>query len=236
MVHDLDLHILLYLNSLLPSGGLWHEIFEDIGNNALIRGFPVFVPLLVLWHSNEKPARRSRMLAGFIAACVATLLSVQLQHHVHTHIRPFLDPAIHLQNVDSTRPWTWDHQDSFPSDTASLFFSLAMVVFIENKLAGTVAFLWSLISVGVFRVALGWHYPSDIAGALILGPACVVLFERSHWLAGRLVRLLLRYQSRPYIVQAGVFLFLADAYWLFQGLQGLYQLFQMSGKNLITKL
>jgi undecaprenyl-diphosphatase len=236
MVQYLDVQILLHLNWLLPSNGIRREIFEDIGNNPLIRGLPVFAPLLALWHSGENPARRSRMLAGFLAVCVATLVSVQIQHHVHSHIRPFLNPEIHLQGIDSNLTQSWDHEDSFPSDTATEFFSLAMVVFLENKLAGTIAFLWSLISVGVVRMAMGYHYPSDVIGALILGPGIVLLSERIRWMPAEMNKLLLRLKSRPYIVQAAVFLFLADAYWLFYGLQGVYNVFQMAGKDLVTRL
>jgi undecaprenyl-diphosphatase len=111
-----------------------------------------------------------------------------------------------------------------------------MVVFLENKLAGTIAFLWSLISVGVVRMAMGYHYPSDVIGALILGPGIVLLSERIRWMPAEMNKLLLRLKSRPYIVQAAVFLFLADAYWLFYGLQGVYNVFQMAGKDLVTRL
>jgi hypothetical protein len=110
------------------------------------------------------------------------------------------------------------------------------VIFRENRLAGTVAFLWSLFSVGLVRIALGWHYPSDIAAGLILGPVCVLLSERMHWLANRMASLLVRFQSRPYIVNAAVFLFLADAYWLFSGLQGIYSGIQVSARSLLARL
>jgi membrane-associated phospholipid phosphatase len=236
MIASLDVQIVTHLSSWISIHHVWHKVFDVIVNNPLLRGFPVFFPLIALWHSGENRKRRVRMLAGFLATCAATLISVVIQHHVHSHIRPFLDPALHLQEFAPNGNWSWDHLDSFPSDSATLFFALATVLFRENRLAGAIAFLWSLFSVGLVRVALGWHYPSDVAGALILGPLCVLLSEHTHWLIDRMERLLSRFQSRPYIVHAAVFLFLADAYWLFYGLEGVYSGIQASAKSLFMRL
>jgi len=235
MIASLDVQIVTHLNSWASLNSAWRGIFEGIGNNPLIRGFLIFFPIVALWHSSENRGHRARILAGLLATCAATLFSVQIQHHVHSHIRPFLDPALHLQGIDLRANVDWDHLDSFPSDTATLFFALSTVIFRENRLAGTVAFLWSLISVGLVRIALGWHYPSDVAGALILGPGCVLLFDRTHWLLERMDKLLLRSQSRLYFLHAAVFIFLADAYWLFYGMQGIYSGIQVSAKNLIQR-
>jgi undecaprenyl-diphosphatase len=236
MTTSLDGQIVAHLNSWVFANGSWSGLFEIIGNNPLVRGFPVFFPLVALWHSNENRERRIRMLAGFMGVLAATLISVVMQNHFHSHVRPFLNPDLHLRGIARGLTLNWDHLDSFPSDTATLFCALAMVVFLENKLAGTIALLWSLLSVGLVRIALGWHYPSDIAGGLILGSGCVVLSEHMHWLVYRMERLLLRFQKRPYIVHAAVFLFLADAYWLFYGMQGIVSGIRMSARSLFIRL
>ena len=54
-------------------------------------------------------------------------------------------------------------------------FSLAAVIFLENRLVGCLCFLWVLVFIALIRVVFGWHYPSDIVGSLILGAACVYL-------------------------------------------------------------
>ena len=154
------------------------------------------------------------------ATCVATGLSVLLQHTLAIHMRPFLDPSLHLRFVDAGSAMNWNHANSFPSDTAALFFGLATVVFLEHRMAGRIAFLWSLVTVGIVRVALGWHYPSDIAGGLILGVSCVYLFTRIRFLERFCARMLQSCGPRFYLVHALLFIFLADAYSLFPGLQG----------------
>jgi undecaprenyl-diphosphatase len=167
------------------------------------------------------------MLIGLLATTVATILSVWMQYHLAIHIRPFLDPTLHIHGIDPHLivGWGSDRLNSFPSDSVTLFFSLATVIFLENRIAGCIAFLWSLVAIGISRVAMGWHYPSDIAGGLLLGIACVYLCTRIRPLRGFFERLLLRCEPRIYLIHVLVFFFLADAYTSFAGLQGFYLAF-----------
>ena len=73
--------------------------------------------------------------------------------------------------------------------------------------------------IGGIRVVFGWHYPSDIVGSLILGPAVVYLFVNIPYVAPLFKRALKLFESRMYIVHALLFFFLTDAYNLFHGWQ-----------------
>jgi hypothetical protein len=127
IIAGIDKEILLALNSFAGANvHLW-----KLANNSLFRGFPLFFSLPALWFSGDHRERRGQMSAGLLAVCLATILSVWLQFHVAVHTRPILDPALHLQTV--IPPWTWDRASSFPSDTATLFFGLAAVVFEEES-------------------------------------------------------------------------------------------------------
>ena len=212
-----DIDLLLTLNSLVGSNvdiRLW-----DFGNYQVFRGFPIFFSLFALWFSDNCIKRRSRMLAGLSATCLAVLLSVWLQHHITPHIRPLLDPALHLNIADPQWATVFKRQGSFPSDTATLFFSLAAIIFLENRLVGCLCFLWVLVIIGAIRVVFGWHYPSDIVGSLILGPACVYLFIKIPYLVPLFERALKLFESRMYIVHALLFVFLVEASNLFLGFQ-----------------
>jgi undecaprenyl-diphosphatase len=211
-IADLDRDILLTLNSF--GGGNKH--LWELANNALFRGFPLFFSLPALWFSGGHLERRGRMLAGLLAVCLATILSVWLQFHVDVHTRPMLDPALHLDTVPT---WTWDRTGSFPSDTATLFFGLAAVVFAEERLVGLVCFVWVAVIIAIPRVILGFHYASDIIGSLLLGPACVFVFAWSPYPRRLFERALMVFEDRMYIVHALLFVFLADASNLFLSLQ-----------------
>ena len=135
-IAGLDKEILLALNSF---GGGNKDLWE-LANNSLFRGFPIFFSLPALWFSGGYQERRGRMLAGLLAVCLATIFSFWSQFHIAVHTRPALDPALHLQTF--ILPMTWDRMSSFPSDTGTLFFGLAAVVFVERRLLGSFCFVW----------------------------------------------------------------------------------------------
>ena len=220
MSGNLDQELLLKLNALAGT----HTGFYELATNSLFRGFPIFGSLVALWFADDCGMRRSRMLAGLFGVCLATVLSVWFQFHVALHTRPLLDPALHLNTVDV--PWSWDRKGSFPSDTATLFFGLATVVFLESRLAGWLCFLWVTVVIAMSRVAFGFHYPSDIVGSLILAAAFVVFFNRSPYPRIGFERMLFAFSNRMYLVHAFVFVFLAEASNLFLSLEQL-------GKHLV---
>jgi membrane-associated phospholipid phosphatase len=143
------------------------------------------------------------MLAGLLAVCLATIVSVWLQFHVAVHTRPILDPALHLETV--VPPWTWDRMSSFPSDTATLFFGLAAVVFVEQRLVGLFCFVWVAVIIAIPRVIFGFHYASDIIGSLVPGSACVFIFAGSPYPRRLFDRTLMLFEGRMYIVSRTFF-------------------------------
>jgi undecaprenyl-diphosphatase len=218
-IGDMDIELLQTLNSLLGSNDLHNRRLWEFCENALFRGFLVFFSLLALWFSGDCIKRQSRMLAGLGATCLAVLLSFWLQNQITPHIRPLLDPALHLNIADPQWATVFEHQGSFPSDTATLFFSLAAIIFLENRLVGFLCFIWTLVIIGGYRVVFGWHYPSDIVGSLILGPAVVYLFINIPYVVPLLERALKLFEDRMYVVHALLFFFLMDVYNLFNGLR-----------------
>jgi membrane-associated phospholipid phosphatase len=161
------------------------------------------------------------MLAGLLAVCVATILSVWSQFHFHVHVRPLLEPALHLKLANPKWAEGWGRTGSFPSDTATLFFGLATVILMENWSLGMLGFLWVLVMIATPRVIFGWHYPSDIIGALVLGPGCVFLFSGTPYPRMLFARMLTLFENRMYFVHAALFLFLADAFNSFNSLREL---------------
>jgi membrane-associated phospholipid phosphatase len=225
-VQLMDTKLLVAINSFFLSTEQKSYFMLFMGNNPVPRGFPIFLSLVGLWFSAECNKRRSRMLIGLLATCFATVASVWLQRHFTPHIRPLLDPTIPLKVVGV--PTTgWDRLGSFPSDTATLFFSLVAVIVIENRLLGLLCFIWALMTAGVARIALGIHFPSDILGALVLGPVAVCLFNSVPYFKTLVERALNLFQDRMYLVHSLLFLFLAEAYDLFVGFQGTLKYFRI---------
>ena len=212
-----DRELLLTLNSLVGSDGLY--LLWVLVNDELFTRSPIFFALVAVWFSGDCRKRQSRMLAGLLGVCLATLLSVWLQAHLTPHIRPVLDPALHLKIFDTTRGASWDRKGSFPSDTATLFFALATVIFLETRLVGLICFCWVAAMIAVPLVVFGSHYPSDIVGSLALGPAVVLLFNKIPYPRLLIERGLMLFEDRMYVVHALLFVFLWEAFNLFQSLQ-----------------
>jgi undecaprenyl-diphosphatase len=104
------------------------------------------------------------------------------------------------------------------------------VIFLENRLVGLFCLLWVAVLIGVPRVIFGWHYPTDIVGSLVLGLACVLLFNTVPYLRALFERTLILSESRMYIVHALVFIFLIEGSELFNSLLKLGKiLLQLSG-------
>jgi membrane-associated phospholipid phosphatase len=214
----LDRELLLTLNSLAADGASF--FWWGLGGNTLIREFIIVFPLVALWFADDSKERRSRMLAGFLGVCLATLLSIWFQFHLNIHIRPLLDTALPLVVVKPEwATFFGDRANSFPSDTATLFYGLAMVVFLENRWVGLFCLFWATAVIAVPRIAFGWHYPSDIIGSAILGPGSVILFERISYLRISIERMLKLFDKGMYLIHALLFVFLAEAANLFASLQ-----------------
>jgi membrane-associated phospholipid phosphatase len=103
-----------------------------------------------------------------------------------------------------------------------MVFCLGITIFLENKLLGCVAMLWSLITIDLERVVQGWHYPSDIAGGFVLAAVCVLFFTQLRPLRAFFDGLLKRFEQRMYLFDACVVIFMAEAYSFFHGLQGIH--------------
>src|SRR5581483_9262341 len=175
MSGQFDTNIVLWLNGILAHHFWLAKIASGLALNPIARGVPVFVPLIVLWFSPSHITDRGRMVLGLAGACFATLVSVLLQKHLHVDIRPLFNSALHLYQPNRVDLSQWDRINSFPSDTATLYFALSTVIFLEWRLAGALSYVWSFITAGICRAALGFHYPSDIAAGIVLGTAMVLL-------------------------------------------------------------
>ncbi len=125
--------------------------------------------------------------ASALTAAAMAMIANQAIAHLWARPRPFIDhPALtHLLAARTTDP-------SFPSDHAAAAFAIAFAVLAFSGWAGG-TFLAAATLIGVSRIALGVHYPSDVlAGALVgLGAATLVTTLGRPWVE-RLVVLVSR--------------------------------------------
>jgi undecaprenyl-diphosphatase len=100
--------------------------------------------------------------SALVAAAVA-MLANQAIAHLWERPRPFVDhrALTHLLTAPSPDP-------SFPSDHAAAAFAIAFTILSFSRRAGT-GFLLAATLIGISRIALGLHYPSDVLAGLAVG-------------------------------------------------------------------
>lgn len=119
--------------------------------------------------------------SGLVSAAIAVVAN-QAVSHLWERPRPFAaHPALtHLLSAPSPDP-------SFPSDHAAAAFAIAFAVLAFSRWAG-IGFLAAATLIGLSRVALGLHYPSDVLAGMLVGWAAALLVTQlgTPWI-GRLV-------------------------------------------------
>jgi undecaprenyl-diphosphatase len=211
-----------------------HILCDDL----FLRGAPLLLLFWLAWFA-PSAARggsrvRARMLCGLAATCVLTLVSVSLQAHLHVHVRPLLDPALHprIDADTSVREWLeLGHLNSFPSDTSVMYCGLAAVIALVNVRVGWAALAWAFLVIGVPRVYFGYHFASDVLAGSLLGAAGTAWLGSRPWLCAPAERVLAWFQPREAWLNALLFLAMFDMANLFKGsrylLQGVHALLRL---------
>jgi len=106
--------------------------------------------------------------SALVAAAVA-MLANQVISRVWDRPRPYeTHPGSdHLLSAPSPDP-------SFPSDHAAAAFAIAFAVLAFSRRGG-LAFLAAATLIGLSRIALGMHYPSDVVAGALVGWAAAML-------------------------------------------------------------
>ncbi|MBN2168029.1 MAG: phosphatase PAP2 family protein [Actinobacteria bacterium] len=165
LLTSIDKAVFQALNSLAANNGVLDWFFRFGADDHVI---PVVLAILVLLTIPLAMNRRERedSFAGLISVFFAVIISMALLlilNNMFFRPRPFTSYEVNLlfyHNTDS----------AFPSNPATLFFTMAASVFFYNKRVGAIMLLLGLYA-SFSRVVAGVHYPLDIAGGLFLGVA-----------------------------------------------------------------
>jgi undecaprenyl-diphosphatase len=173
-----------------------------MGGTSMLSGALYLSVVWFLWFKNSDARDRVRLLLGVATAVAAALLSRAVQFSLPFHARPLYDAALHLKWASQIAPGTLSHWSSFPSDHATICFALATAIFFHHRKIGALAFLWAVVLTAC-RIALGFHYPVDIAAGALLGIGVVAISQRipvSEKASTMLARILERHQAAFYML------------------------------------
>ena len=171
LVRQLDISTIAFLNGFSQHSWLFDSFINHL-DNPLIKSAPLVAALWWQWcrqySSQEQQEVRERVILAILVSFVSIVLARFLALSFY-RARPFVDPT--LQFIP---PFTFDGKmiatwSSFPSDHVVLFSSLAMSLWYTSKRVGLLAFAWVFFIIGLPRMYLGIHYPTDILAGFLIG-------------------------------------------------------------------
>lgn len=155
-------------------GAVVRFLNSGVGNLALFDSLMTmlvsdyFVPvtgsllLIALWLTGTHETRPMNQITT-----IAATASIGIANAITTIINGVVDRPRPFEDNDLTLLFYAPTDPSFPSNTASVGFALATIVFLRHRRSGAVLYALALCW-GFARVYAGVHYPSDIlAGAAI---------------------------------------------------------------------
>ena len=136
---------------------------------------PLFaVATCALWLLDRPRGPRKWKLASAsaLASAALALLVNRVVAELWTRERPFAaHPAAHVWGGRS-------HDPSFPSDHASAAFAIAFAILLFDQVVGSI-FLAAAVVVGVGRIVVGAHYPSDVLAGMLVGLGSALFVVRA---------------------------------------------------------
>ncbi|GAC1498606.1 MAG: hypothetical protein NVS1B2_21710 [Vulcanimicrobiaceae bacterium] len=210
-----DRSVSLALNALyarVPFVPVERELFDyDLAEVVLVAG------LIAAWNAGrigafERDAVRRRVLLTVATFVPTYVVSRAIQHFGHAP-RPIQVLPLHpLVSADLWKMLKFQYHGggSFPSAHAALAAIATVMAFSLGRKPG-----WFFAVFGLFasldRVATGFHWPSDIAGGVIVGTvvACLVLAAETR-LTPALDRVLALFRTNPVGANVTAVLFLSE--------------------------
>jgi len=166
-----DVWFVRALAGLLGKFELFDRGIQSAVNHHVLGGLWYALVAYLLWlhgtaQSDDKI--RLRMLTTMIGSIVAVLLIFPASATIHW-APPVLDPT--LSHLYPKYIYSESDPNSFPSRGATLYTAVTAGVFSLDRVKGSLLWLGIIFLIGLPRIYVGGHYPTDIMAGIILGVA-----------------------------------------------------------------
>lgn len=207
-MQQLDIWLFEAVNGLAGVSALLDGIVRFVSGSDVFKGLPVMLLWWGLWFKprDDHHEARSKLIAVLACAIGAIIVGRGLAALLPFRLRPMHDPT-----VDSILPigaWgrTLDGWSSMPSDHAVLFFALAMGTFFVHRKVGYLLLAHAVIVIGLPRIFMGFHFPSDVFVGALIGLLLATLMMPVVSTAVRRSRFFLVEREAPHFVYPLLFL------------------------------
>jgi undecaprenyl-diphosphatase len=178
-VASLDISCLLYINSFVGHSALFDKTMLKVNDLSLLKTGLFAAYFYYIWFRREDWAWDRRfVLRALLGVAIAIAVSRAMQELLPARVRPMFDSSLHLTLPAALHTELLFDANSFPSDTTALATALATAIFMDNRLAGLLAAILVVTASIATKLYLGYHYPSDILGGILIGVSAVVVAQR----------------------------------------------------------
>jgi undecaprenyl-diphosphatase len=176
-----DITIIMCLNRFSQLSWTADSMVRFIAMNHLIKGGILMGIFWWGWFKINKNRQivRVHLIAGLYSCFVAMVFARVLALSLPFRLRPLHEEGLGFILPHSMKPTILDGWSSFPSDHAVLFYAISTAMFYISKKAGNFAIAYTTLVIGLPRIYLGLHYPTDIIAGAFIGIGIALLFQSS---------------------------------------------------------
>jgi undecaprenyl-diphosphatase len=180
-MNGFDLTVLHFINSFAGRSHLADAIIGHVSEDMLMNGGFVMALFWWAWMNvedralPEKSEKREILIFGLAGSVISLFLARVLALSLPFRERPFINPLVQAKmppGFDRADLMNWS---SFPSDHATLFFCLAVTLWMVSRRLGVIAMCHAVFVVSLTRLYFGVHYPTDLLAGAALGSGVALL-------------------------------------------------------------
>jgi undecaprenyl-diphosphatase len=162
----LDLKVFQLINGLSGISGI-----VDFFGIFLAEYLPYLMGVALLFFVFKREGTKNKLMV-FLSLIFTALVS----YSVLTALIDFFFPRERPSAFLNITPLIAANGPSFPSAHAAFFFAVSFVLLSMNKKWGTWFLILSTI-MGIARIFVGTHYPSDIVGGVVVGFVTFLIYK-----------------------------------------------------------
>jgi len=178
-MNSFDLAIFHLLNSFAHRSYTFDLIVVRTMENGLTTGAVIVALFWAAWEIEgaSNPEKREILLSGLFVSIFSIFVARVFALTLPFRVRPLHNPDIGFRLPYEMKPEILINWSSFPSDHATLFICLAVVLWMVSRRLGVIAFVYVLLVIDLPRIYAGVHYPTDILAGSVLGLAMAALVK-----------------------------------------------------------
>ena len=188
-----DFQLFRLINNLAGHNALLDGLVRLLVNEYFLTTVMSLI-LVVFWFEGQDRDQRERNQRAILRAIVALFIAnivLKLCNLVYFRSHPFDGHEVNLLFYHPT-------DSSFPSNPATVGFSVATAVWLYNRRLGALLLVLATLF-GLSRIYCGVHYPSDVIAGALLGALSAYLVVRKGGFIDPVMSLIIRMGRRLHL-------------------------------------